>query len=92
MDRLLHNLTSGTSYLTQHSANPATDGQTIYDNIMSVSACLFGEEPADAQIEIVIDAIGSGLFAADDPHLSASEAAQAINSAAKRAGGTGWLR
>jgi len=91
MDRILHNLTSGASYLTESSEHPEVDGQIIYDNIMAVATRLYGDEPTDADIEYLIDRIGAGTFDAYTADLDIETAAIAIDKAAKTRGGTGWL-
>lgn len=89
--QLEYNLTSGSSYLTQNSDNPKVDGQIIYDNLDATATILFGEEYTDEDMEIVIDALGSGIDGFYDEDVDPQELAEAVDARAKRRGGTGWL-
>lgn len=88
---LYDNLTSGSSYMTQHSDDPAADGEIIYNNLTAVAEILFGEEYTDEDMEIIITDGGAGVFNVYDPELDAEEAAKAVDARAKRSGGTGWM-
>lgn len=89
--QLEYNLTSGSSYLTQNSENSEVDGQIIYDNLDATATILFGEEYTDKQMEIVIDALGSGIDGFYDEDADPQALAQAVDQRAKKRGGTGWL-
>jgi len=92
MNNVLHyNLTSGSSYLTQQSEDPATDGQIIYDNLTATAEILFGDEYTDDQMEIIIDAVSSGIDGFYDEDADPQELAEAVDARAKRRGGKGWL-
>ncbi len=91
MSNLYYNLTSGSSYMTQNSDDPETEGEIIFDNLTAIAEILFGEEYDDDDMEIVIAKAGAGVFNAYDPDLDAQAAAQAIDAQAKRNGGSGWL-
>lgn len=78
MSDLYHNLTSGTSYLTQHSENPKLEGRIVYENLMAVAETMFGEEYEDEDVEGIIDAASGGVFDVYDANLDAAAAASAI--------------
>jgi hypothetical protein len=92
MDRLHQHLTSGSSYLTENSADPAAEGEILYRNMTAIAGRLFGENYTDDDMEIIINRVGDGTIeTAYDADCDTEAAAQAIDARAKRNGWTGWL-
>lgn len=91
MSELRRNLTSGTSYLTQHSEDPESDGEILADNFESLAERLFGDEYTDTDMEYVIALCGSHPEPFYNADTDVEELVALANTVSKKRGGKGWL-